>query len=149
MSRVILLASEHPLPLYDSNTKRSGTRRVGGQVVALQHGGFSVHPHRDYRMAVAELGLEMKPYQYELNLDATEQDAVLLRDYLSQNCSHGEQVELWNLWVGDVDVRAFHLEGPLCDLDKEALEQLFERDQTCMTITISQNQLSDHEGKEK
>lgn len=136
MSRVILLAAGHPLPLYNSKIKRSGTRRMGAQVVALEAGGFSVQPHQYYRQAVEELGLEMKPYQYELNLDATGQDAQQLRDYLLEHCKPGEQVELWNLWAGDMDVRSFHLTGPLSDLDKDALEQLLEKDQTCMTILV-------------
>lgn len=138
MSRVILLAAEHPLPCYQSDIQRPSPPNRGPIVVTLppECYCFSVQPHRDYRMAVEELGLEMKPHQYELNLDATEQDAQQLRDYLTQHGRPGEQVELWNLWVGDMNVRAFHLEGPLRDLDKEALEQLFEKDQTCMTITI-------------
>ncbi len=138
MSRVILLAAEHPLPCYQSDIQRPSPPNRGPIVVTLppECYCFSVQPHRDYRMAVEELGLEIKPYQYELNLKATEQDAWELRNYLTQHCQTGEQVALWNLWVGDVNVRAFHLEGPLSDLDKEALEQLFEKDQTCMTITI-------------
>ena len=136
MSRVILLAADHPLPYYQSDIQRPSPPSRGPIVVTLpwESYGFSVRPHRDYRMAVEELGLEIKPYQYELNLKATEQDARELRNYLTQHCQTGEQVELWNLWVGDVNVRAFHLEGPLSDLDKETLEQLFEKDQTCMTI---------------
>lgn len=138
MSRVILLAADHPLPYYQSDIQRPSPPSRGPIVVILppELYCFSVQPHRDYRIAVEELGLEMKPHQYELNLDATEQDAQQLRDYLTQHGRPGEQVELWNLWVGDMNVRALHLEGPLRDLDKEALEQLFEKDQTCMTITI-------------
>ena len=71
-----------------------------------------------------------------MNLDATGQDAQQLRDYLLEHCKPGEQVELWNLWAGDMDVRPFHLTGPLSDLDKDALEQLLEKDQTCMTILV-------------
>ena len=136
MSRVILLAADHPLPYYQSDIQRPSPLSRGPIVVTLPWESycFSVRPHRDYRMAVDELGLEIKPYQYELNLKATEQDTRELQNYLAQHCQTGEQVELWNLWVGDVNVRAFHLEGPLSDLDKETLEQLFEKDQTCMTI---------------
>ena len=92
--------------------------------------------HECYRQTAEELGLEMKSYQYKLNLDVAEQDAQQLRDYLTQHGKPGEQVELWNLWVGKGNVRAFHPMGPLRDLDGDVLEQLFEKDQTCMTITI-------------
>ena len=78
----------------------------------------------------------MKLHRYELDLRATAQDAALLRDYLRASCVSGEQVELWNLWVGDARVRAFHLAGPLADLDADALAQLEERDQTCITLTV-------------
>ena len=132
MSRVILLCADHPLPLYDSRTRRVYFLRG----VRYDEDGFSVQPHVYYRSAVDELELPMKPHRYELNLRATEQDAALLQDYLRQNCATGEQVELWNLWVGDTRVRAFRLAGPLADLDADALTQLLERDQTCITLTI-------------
>ena len=148
MSQVTLLAADRPLPLYDPGVRRVKIVQVNDLpphpqfrwktpfTIRGEEDGFSVQPNSYYRRSVDMLGLTIKPHQYELNLDATEQDAALLRDYLSQNCKTGEQVELWNLWVGDVDVRAFHLEGHLSDLDRDTLEQLFEKDQTCMTITI-------------
>lgn len=102
----------------------------------METAGFSIQAHEYYRQTAEELGLEMKSYQYKLNLDVAEQDAQQLRDYLTQHGKPGEQVELWNLWVGNVNVRAFHPMGPLRDLDRDVLEQLFEKDQTCMTITI-------------
>ena len=132
MSRVILLCADHPLPLYDSQTRRVDFRRG----VRYEEDGFSVQPHVYYRPAVDDLELPMKPHRYELDLRATAQDAALLRDYLRQNCAPGEQVELWNLWVGDARVRAFRLAGPLADLDADALTQLEERDQSCITLTI-------------
>ena len=132
MSCVYLLCSDRPLPLYESHARRRWTCRG----IQYDTDGFAVREHTYYRAAVDELGFSMKPCQRELDLRATDQDAELLRRYLRGNCAPGEQVELWNLWVGDVDVRAFHLEGPLSDLDKDTLEQLFEKDQTCMTITI-------------
>ena len=132
MSRVILLCADHPLPLYDSQTRRVDFRRG----VRYEEDGFSVQPHVYYRPAVDDLELPMKPHRYELDLRATAQDAALLRDYLRQNCAPGEQVELWNLWVGDARVRAFRLMGPLVDLDADALTQLEERAQTCITLTI-------------
>ena len=108
MSRVILLCADHPLPLYAAQTRRvyfhSGVR--------YEEEGFSVQPHVYYRPAVDNLELSMKPHRYELDLRATEQDAALLRDYLRQSCIPGEQVELWNLWVSDIRVRAFSPDGP-------------------------------------
>ena len=127
MSCVYLLCSDHPLPLHESHARRG-----------VQHGGdgFAVREHAYYRAAVDELELSMKPCQRELDLCATEQDAALLRNYLRANCAPGERVELWRLWVGDTRVRAFHLAGPLTGLDKDALLQLDERDQTCITLTV-------------
>lgn len=132
MSRVVLLCADHPPPLYGSGVRR--VRTVGP--VTVETDGFSVQEHKYYRGAVEDLGLSMKPCQYELDLDATEEDARQLRDYLARYGRPGEPVELWNLWVGDVKVRALHLAGPLGDLDRDTLEQLLEKDQTCMTITI-------------
>ena len=132
MSRVILLCADHPLPLYDSQTRRVDFRRG----VRYEEDGFSVQPYVYYRPAVDDLELPMKPHRYELDLRATAQDAALLRDYLRQNCAPGEQVELWNLWVGDARIRVFRLAGPLTDLDADALTQLEEREQTCITLTI-------------
>lgn len=124
--------ADHPLPLYAAQTRRvyfhSGVR--------YEEEGFSVQPHVYYRPAVDNLELSMKPHRYELDLRATEQDAALLRDYLRQSCIPGEQVELWNLWVSDIRVRAFRLTGPLADLDADALVQMAEREQTCITLTI-------------
>ena len=132
MSRVMLLCADHPLPLYDSQTRRVYFRRG----VRYEEDGFSVQPHVYYRPAVDDLELSMKLHRYELDLRATAQDAVLLRDYLRASCVSGEQVELWNLWVGDARARPFHLAGPLADLDADALAQLEERDQTCITLTV-------------
>ena len=124
MSRVILLCADHPLPLYAAQTRRVYFHRG----VRYEEEGFSVQPHVYYRPAVDNLELSMKR--------ATEQDAALLRDYLRQSCIPGEQVELWNLWVSDIRVRAFRLTGPLADLDADALVQMAEREQTCITLTI-------------
>ena len=132
MSRVILLCADHPLPSFVSKPRRVYLRRSR----RYDEDGFSVQPHVYYRPAVDDLELPMKPCRYELNLGATEQDAALLQDYLQANCIPGEQVELWNLWVGDARVRGFHLAGPLADLDMDALTQLEERAQTCITLTI-------------
>ena len=132
MSRVILLCADHPLPLYAAQTRRVYFHRG----VRYEEEGFSVQPHVYYRPAVDNLELSMKPHRYELDLRATEQDAALLRDYLRQSCLPGEQVELWNLWVGDGPARAFRFTGPLAALEPDSLEQLFEQAQTCLTIEI-------------
>ena len=106
MSRVILLCADHPLPLYAAQTRRVYFHRG----VRYEEEGFSVQPHVYYRPAVDNLE--------------------------RQSCIPGEQVELWNLWVSDIRVRAFRLTGPLADLDADALVQMAEREQTCITLTI-------------
>ena len=132
MSCIYLLCADHPLPLYESHARRRYTYRS----TQYDEEGFAVREHTYYRAAAEELGFSMKPWQRELNLRATEQDADLLRCYLHANCAPGEQVELWRLWVGDVGGRAFHLAGPLADLATDTLQQLDERDQTCITLTV-------------
>ena len=132
MSCVYLLCADHPLPLYESHARRRYTYRGN----SYDEEGFAVREHAYYRAAADELGFSMKPWRRELNLRATDQDADLLRRYLRANCAPGEQVELWRLWVGDAGGRAFHLAGPLADLDTDTLRQLDERDQTCITLTI-------------
>ncbi len=132
MSAVTLLCADHPLPLYRSNSRRIRSTPSG----PVTEDSFSVQTHKYYRQAVKELGLTMKSFQYELDLRATEEDAVQLRAYLEQHLRPGETAELWNLWVGDGPARAFRFTGPLDDLETDALEQLFERAQTCLTIQI-------------
>ena len=127
MSRVILLCADHPLPLYAAQTRRVYFHRG----VRYEEEGFSVQPH-----VCLLYTSDAADERYELDLRATEQDAALLRDYLRQSCIPGEQVELWNLWVSDIRVRAFRLTGPLADLDADALVQMAEREQTCITLTI-------------
>ena len=130
MSRVILLCADHPLPLYAAQTRRVYFHRG----VRYEEEGFSVQPHVYYRPAVDNLELSMKPHRYELDLRATEQDAALLRDYLRQSCIPGEQVELWNLWVGEGPARGVYCSGRVENLAVDTLEQLEEQEQTCMTI---------------
>ena len=122
MSAVTLLCADHPLPLYRSNSRRIRSTPSG----PVTEDSFSVQTHKYYRQAVKELGLTMKSFQYELDL----------RAYLEQHLRPGETAELWNLWVGDGPARAFRFTGPLDDLETDALEQLFERAQTCLTIQI-------------
>ena len=128
MSRVYLLCADQPLPPSQSPARQNVPY---GEVVC-----FSVRPLQYYRAAVEDLGFSMKPCRYELDLRATAQDAAALRDYLMQTCAAGQQVELWQLWVGDVGGRAFHLAGRLADLDMDTLKQLDEREQTCIILTL-------------
>ena len=136
MSCVYLLAASHPLPLYDSGLRRLRTVKDGSMVVTVEEDGFSVQAHEYYRCAVDELGLDMQPCRYELNLAPTAEDAAHLRAYLEQNCARGETVELWHLWVGGEKHRIRRFSGPLSALERDTLEQLEEHPQTCLTITI-------------
>ena len=89
--------------------------------------GFSIQPHQYYRDAVEALGLEMKLWQYELNVEAAEAEAEQLRAYLKRSCRPGETIELWNLWVGDDrEEKIARFQGRLGDLDREALAALAE-----------------------
>ena len=67
MSAVTLLCADRPLPLYDSGIRRVETSSHGGHTVSIETNGFSVQEHTYYREAVEDLGLELKPYQYELD----------------------------------------------------------------------------------
>ena len=136
MSCVYLLAASHPLPLYDSGLRRLRTVKDGSMVVTVEEDGFSVQPHEYYRCAVDDLGLDMQPCRYELNLAPTGEDAAQLRTYLEQNCAHGKTVELWHLWVGGEKHRIRRFSGSLSALAQDTLEQLEEHSQTCLTITI-------------
>lgn len=103
MSHVTLLAADRPLPLYDPGARRIRTVRFGQRTFTMDQDGFSIQAHGYYRAAVDDLELPIKPFRYELNLQATQQDAELLRDYLDKNLSPGEQAQVWNLWVGTVE----------------------------------------------
>ena len=140
MSRVILLAADRPLPLLEPAFRR--VRCTGKFTVETD--GFSVRPHEYYRSAVDELGVELKPFQYELDLEVTQEDVDALRAYLADHCRPGERIELWNLWVGvDREDRIPHFQGEQADLALDTLEQLcslpMERDcpgQCRLTVTI-------------
>ena len=122
MSYVMLVAADHPLPLYDSGIRRSSASTAGGACVQVETPGFSIQPHQYYRDAVEALGLEMKLWQYELNVEAAEAEAEQLRAYLKRSCRPGETIELWNLWVGDDrEEKIARFQGRLGDLDREAL----------------------------
>ena len=136
MSIVTLLCADRPMPLYEAQTRRTRTVQNGRHTLTVEEDGFSVQAHEYYRWAVDELGLTMKPYQYELDLRATEEDTEQLSAYLRENCRPGEQVELWNVWVGEPPGRVIRFSGMLSEVALDTLEQLEEGDQTCLTIDI-------------
>ena len=74
MSAVTLLCADHSLPLYRSGSRRIRTAPSG----PVAGDGFSVQTHKYYRQVVEELGLTMKPFQYELDLRAPGEDAAQL-----------------------------------------------------------------------
>lgn len=90
-----------------------------------------------YRQAVEELGYPMRPFQYEVSIENGEKDLENLRARLRKNCSAGETVELWSVWVGDVNKkRPVRFQGHLSQLDQEALEQFLSAKEICFDITI-------------
>ena len=134
MSHVILLAADRPLPLYDAGSCRERTSTCQGYTVTMEVGGFAVRPHEYYRQVVDELELPMKPCRCELDLEATEQDAELLRGYLERYLSPGEQVQLWSVWVPRCpEDRLDRYRGRLEDLDLETVA-LLERGDVCVTV---------------
>lgn len=136
MSHVTLLASDHPLPLWDTGAQRLATITDHGNMVQVEARSFEVEENSYYREAVKDLALPIKSFSYELDLEPTAGDLCCLREYLSKFCIPGEQVELWNLWVGGEGFRVRRFSGSFKDFDLEVLEQLFEAYQTCITITI-------------
>ena len=98
MSRVYVLASDKPLT----------------GMVELNY----------YRRAVEELGYPMRPCRYEFTLENKETDFRNLRSYLERIFSAGETLELWSVWVGDVNQTCPpRFRGRLADFDREALER--------------------------
>ena len=96
MSRVLLLASEKPVPLMAPR----GTRTWSGGGVTVTAPGFSVSEHTYYQGAVEALGFAMMPFRAQLDLAPCEDDMRLLKAYIRENFSSGEALELWSLWVG-------------------------------------------------
>ena len=141
MSRVMLIAADKPLPLCDKREER--TAAVHGSTISYE-GGFRVSEHAYYRPAVDGLGHEIKPFQYELELEEQNSDLKHLRDYLREHFTCGEVVELWNLWVGDdPEDRPVRYAGNLADFDMDTLKQFLKPmlnngviGQCRMTITI-------------
>ena len=134
MSRVYILAADKELPLCDVQKPRAS--HAGGYAVTLQR-GFKVESLHYYRHAVEELGYPMKPFRYELSLEKEEEGLTNLRACLEANFSPGETLELWNVWVGDVDKKCpTRFRGRLEDFDMEALEQFLPAEEICFDITI-------------
>lgn len=133
MSRVYLIAADKPLPLCDRPSMR--TRSSRGVSITMEC-GFAVEEHVYYRTAVDDLGYEMKPFRYEMQLDDAAEDLPLLREYLSAQFSPGESVELWSLWVGGEEMRLHRYRGTFVEFDLDAMEMLLEEGQSCLTIFI-------------
>ena len=136
MSQVILMTADHPLPQFASGERRIRTVSTPGGTLRVEEDGFSVALLTYYKSAAEDLALAMKPFRYELDLRDTPQDVLWLRSYLSTYCSSGEQIELWNLWVGGEENFVRRFSGAFRDFDLETLKQLLETWQTCVTITI-------------
>ena len=146
MSRVYLIAADKPLPLCQAEQPWTRTIKLSelyrnpdlrGQertVSGISH--FNVQEHRYYRSAVAELEVDMKPFQYELEVEKDQWGLEQLTAYLKENFTSGEQVELWSLWVGDTLGRPVRYAGSLADFDMETLQQFFSAEAICITITI-------------
>lgn len=147
MSYVRLLAADRPAPLYQSQEQRVRQVSIDGQQVSVEEDGFAVLAHEYYRQAVEELGLSMKPYQYELDLRAAESDLRQLRAYLAEYFAPGEEVELWGLWVGGEEERPVHYCGSLEEFDMETLKMLEEFRPLCLTIKISSPGRRNNDGK--
>ena len=120
MSCVYLIAADKELPLCDKKEFREHTSTVGFDC------GFSVAPHTYYREAADELGLELKPFQYELDFEPCQTDLDLLLAYLRENLAPGEEVELWSLWVGSGGGQVRHYRGRLSEFDLDTLGMLTE-----------------------
>lgn len=137
MSHVILLAADHPLPLYDPGVRREVTVQDGRDTVILHTDGFAVREHSYYRQAVDALELPMRRYRYELDLAATAEDAARLRRYLREHLAAGEQAELWAVWVPrDEQAELTYYQGRLDDLEWDDLKLLDGWD-VCLTVERS------------
>ncbi len=148
MSRVLLLASEKPVPLLEPRGTR--TLSAGGTTVTAP--GFSVSEHTYYQAAVEALGFAMMPFRAELDLTPREDDLHLFTAYIRESFSPGEALELWSLWVGDGGgERPLYRHCALRDLDMARLRLLcepqYEPDYTgdfpkglisqiCLTVTV-------------
>lgn len=144
MSRVMLIAADKPLPLCDKRVERTHTFTMNGREYTITaQGGFCVSEHIYYRDAVDMLGHTMKPYQYELNIETQADDLADFRTYLEEQLAPGEEVELWNLWIGFEPGPMSGFKGKLKDFDLDTLKQFDQPfgyinspGQCRMTITI-------------
>lgn len=146
MSRVYLIAADKHLPLCE--VEQPWTRVIklserfrdpelrGQKRIVSGVSRFSVSEHRYYCGAVAELELEMKGCQYELELTNDQLGVDQLTAYLKENLLPGDTVELWSLWVGDSLERPVRYAGALTDFDLETMQQFFSAEAICITITI-------------
>lgn len=128
MSHVRLIAADRKLPLEDLQEFREHTGMVPNArpVTVGFTSGFRVAPHEYYRCAVDDLGLEMKPFQYELSFEQCRKDLDSLLAYLRENFASGEEAELWSLWVGDGGGKVRRYRGRLSEFDLDTLEMLNE-----------------------
>ena len=122
MSHVILIAADKELPLLDHARE---TSYENGRFTFAN--GVRVLEHEYYRWAVDELGYELKPCQYELDVVQHENDLRSLVDYLKENFSPGEEAELWSLWVGSGGgEKPRRYRGRLSEFDLDTLGMLTE-----------------------
>ena len=122
MSHVILIAADKEIPLLDH--AREFTYENHRVVFS---NGVRVLAHEYYRWAMDELGYEMKPCQYELDVVQHENDLCSLVDYLKENFSPGEEAELWSVWVGSGGgERPRRYRGRLSEFDLDTLGMLTE-----------------------
>lgn len=106
-------------------------------VLAADRELSGLEPLSYYRQAVEELGYPMKPFRYELSMENKENDLEHLRAFLEANFSPEETLELWSVWVGDVNKKCPpRFRGRLVDFDLEALEQFLSAKEICFDITI-------------
>lgn len=146
MSRVYLIAADKALPLCHTEEKRTWVMKLsehfrnpalrGQERVMSGICTFSVQEHSYYRSAVNALELEMKPFQYELEVENDQWGVDQLTAYLKENLLPGDTVELWSLWVGDSLGRPVRYAGALVDFDLETIQQFFSAEAICITITI-------------
>ena len=147
MGRVYLLAADKELPLVNCQEFRVKTVR---KVEIGMDSGFKLEPHRYYRESVDCLGIEIKPFRYEMDFQVCQTDLDHLLAYLREHYASGEKVELWSLWVGSGAGRTRHYRGKLSEFDLDTLGMLYEMQrepdltgefdglicQVCLTVEI-------------
>lgn len=138
MSHVLLLAADRPLPLWDGQELRTLTLPSGETLTTER--GFLVDKLSYYRQSVEELNYPIRPCRYELSMERDSRDFLQLKNYLRQNLSPGETVELWSLWVGDPEEARWRFppnrSGTLEELNESVLEMLLTEDYCRLTVTV-------------